>query len=40
MLTGEPMAPAPFELMRTDNTGARINHQPGDLVAVGDEIDF
>jgi hypothetical protein len=24
------MAPAPFELMRTDNTGARINHQPGD----------
>lgn len=34
------MAPAPFELMRTDNTGARINHQPGDLVAVGDEIDF
>jgi hypothetical protein len=26
--------------MRTDNTGARINHQPADLVAVGDEIDF
>ena len=34
------MAPSPFDLMRTDNTGVRINHQPGDLVAVGDEIDF
>ncbi|WAS06136.1 ATP-binding protein [Gloeomargaritales cyanobacterium VI4D9] len=33
-------APSPFELMRTDNTGARINRQPADLVAVGDEIDF
>jgi uncharacterized protein len=34
------MAPSPFELMRTDNTGARISHQQADLVAVGDDIDF
>jgi DNA helicase HerA-like ATPase len=34
------MAPSPFELMRTDNTGARISHQQADLVAIGDDIDF
>jgi DNA helicase HerA-like ATPase len=34
------MAPSPFELMRTDNTGASINHQQADLAMVGDEIDF
>ncbi|KAM3099769.1 ATP-binding protein [Phormidesmis sp. 146-35] len=34
------MAPSPFELMRTDNTGARIIHQQADLVAIGDDIDF
>jgi hypothetical protein len=34
------MAPSPFELMRTDNTGARINHQQAELATVGDDIDF
>lgn len=34
------MAPSPFELMRTDNPDARINHQQADLVPAGDEIDF
>ncbi len=34
------MAPSPFELMRTDNPDARINHQQADLGAAGDEIDF
>lgn len=34
------MAPSPFELMRTDNTGATINHQQAALSTVGDEIDF
>jgi DNA helicase HerA-like ATPase len=34
------MAPSPFELMRTDNTGVRINHQQPELAVVGDDIDF
>ncbi|MDJ1170298.1 ATP-binding protein [Roseofilum sp. BLCC_M154] len=34
------MAPSPFELMRTDNTGARINAQEPYLSAVTDEFDL
>jgi len=34
------MAPSPFELMRTDNTGANLNQQHSDFVVAGDDIDF
>jgi hypothetical protein len=34
------MAPSPYELMRTDNTGANLNRQQSNLVAGGDEIGF
>ncbi len=34
------MAPSPFELMRTDNTGNSVNNQQPELATVGDDIDF
>jgi len=34
------MAPSPFELMRTDNTGNSVNNQQPELATVGDDFEF